>query len=236
MNLSKRDVKLLLILLGILLFIAVYVFVYLRVNDKTGAMEAETAALQPRLTELRGYFDSLSVYEAGIGEGKTLLGEKLKGYPNDVRAEDGVMYAVELENNAGLDITNAAFGEPNLVMELRGILDDGHGGYTPAPFSAYRRTFAYSCELSYRELKEAVAHIRDTAMCTRLNNVSVSYNSETGELIGSIAVDKYFITGADGDYHETVVPDMPLGTDDIFGTVSGGAEEALEAAPPETEE
>jgi hypothetical protein len=153
-------------------------------------------------------------------------------YPSDVRPEDEIMYAVDLEDEVGLSISSAAFGDPELVMQLRGIMEADDGSYTVVPLSAYRSTMDCACTLNYQELKNAVDYINFTQDCTRLNNVSVSYDSETGELMGTISIDKYFITGLDDEYHETYVPPMSLGTDNIFGTITTSETGTAETPAP----
>jgi len=219
MNLSKRDQKLIIILLGIVIFAAAYAGVYLNFTNKTTALEAETAALAPRLSELQGYYNSLGTYEKGIEESRAVITENLMQYPEDVRPEDEIMYAVSLEKDVGLFIGSAAFGEPEQVMALRGITETEDGSYSVLPLSAFRRRMDCACSLNYAQLKRTVKYINETPLCTRLNTVSVSYDAETGGLTGTMTIDKYFITGINDAYVETYVPQMPLGTDNIFGTI-----------------
>jgi hypothetical protein len=45
-----------------------------------------------------------------------------------------------------------------------------------------------------------IKHIDDTALCTKLDTVSVSFDAENGGLTGSVTLDKYFITSGSDPY------------------------------------
>jgi hypothetical protein len=236
MNLSVRDQKLILILLGIVIFIGVYLGVYSNYDKKAEALEQEMAALQPRLSELQAYRDKSEEYRRGIDEAKEIISAELGQYPNDVRSEDMLMYAVELENEVGLNVSSAAFTEAEYIMDLRSVREKADGSYETVAVSAYRSSMDVACSLTYPELKNTIEYINYTPYCTRLNSLAVSYDAETGELTGSVKIDKYFITGLDDTYYETYVPPMPLGTSNIFGTIlppPAAEPEASEVIVPE---
>lgn len=223
MHISKRDANLLLILLGIILFVAGYFTVYNPYQKKTEALQAEIAALQPTLSELKGYEGNLDKYKAGIDELEGKIATETERYPTDVRPEDFVMYAIELEDKVGLDVTGIDFADPVLISQIDGIRRDGEQ-YTVTPLTAYAYGMTANCSLSYEELKDLIKHIDDTALCTKLDSVSVSFDTENGGLTGSVVLDKYFITSGSEPYVPTQVPDVDLGTDDLFGTFTVTAE------------
>lgn len=223
MHISKRDANLLLILLGILLFVAGYFTVYLPYQNKTEELQAEIAALQPTLSELKGYEEKLDSYKAGIDEMEGKIAAEMARFPSDVRPEDFVVYAIELEEKIGLDVTSLDFAEPALISQFDGIKKDG-SAYTVTPLTAYRYAATAKCSLSYEELKDLIRYINDTPLCTKLNNLSVSFDAESGELIGSVALDKYFVSSGSDPYVPTRVPSVRLGTGNLFGTFTVTAE------------
>ncbi len=220
MTISKRDVKLLFILFGLLIFVGVYVGVYNKFDSQTVQLQADIADLQLRVEQLQGYYENLDFYEEGIVNSKKEIQKKLDEYPNDVRAEDGIMYADRLEKEVGITISSAMFSEPETVMELRGILENETGGYQVTNFNALYMAVDYTCTLNYQQLKNMIYYVNHTKNLTKLNTVNISYDATTGELAGNVAVDKYFIRGADENYYPTEVPSMQMGTKNIFGTVT----------------
>jgi len=224
MTISKRDAKLLLILLGIIILLVGYLAVYNPYVGKTEAVQAETAALQPELSELQGYYQNLDSYYAGIDSAADSMAEELENYPTDVRPEDLVMYTISLEEKIGLDVTSIIFSGVDPIMDFQTVFANEDGSYSTRDVSAFRSGMTISCSLGYQEMKDMIDYLTETPFRTALDTVSVSFNSETGKLIGTATIVKYFVAGADEVYVATEVPTVPIGTDDIFGTFAVSAE------------
>jgi hypothetical protein len=223
MHISKRDANLLLILLGIILFVAGYFTVYNPYQKKTEALLAEIAALRPTLSELQVFEGSLDKYKAGIDELEGKIASETERYPTDVRPEDFIMYAIDMEEKIELDVTSLEFAQPVLISQFDGIKRDGEQ-YSVTPLAAYAYGTTANCSLSYEELKALIQLVDETPLCTKLDSVSVSFDTENGGLTGSVVLDKYFITSGSDPYVPTKVPDVDLGTDDLFGTFTVIAE------------
>ncbi len=228
MNISKRDLRLVLILLSILIFILAYFLVYSKYETRTGEVETQKKELQTKLSQLQGYSNKLGEYEQAIESNKQTIKNEIAHYPNDVRSEELIMYAVDLEDEVGLSISTASFSGPQLVMPLRAILERD-GTTENLTLTAYRNTLSITAELTYQQLKSFIDYINYTTYVTKLNTANLSFDSETGELMSTIIIDKFFITGADAEYYETEVPVMGYGTENIFGTITK-AEPAAETA------
>lgn len=220
MTISKRDAKLLLILLGIIILLVGYLAVYNPYVNKTEAVEAETAALQPELTELQGYYQNLDTYEAGIDSAAGTIDNEMANYPTDVRPEDLIMYAIKLEDKIGLSVSSISFSGAEDILDFQLPVKADDGTYSLRDVSAYSSGMTVNCNLGYQQLKDMIDYIADTEHRTSLDTVSVNFNSEDGKLIGTATINKYFVAGADETYVPTEVPNVPLGTDDLFGTFS----------------
>lgn len=104
MKISKRDAALLIGLAGILIMVAVYYFVYLPMDEKKVALEAENATLTTRVTELQRMYDEKEMYIAQTESMKAEIDTIFNSFPVDVRTEDMIMMGVDLANNAPLNI------------------------------------------------------------------------------------------------------------------------------------
>ena len=219
MTISKRDLKLILCLAGIVVFLALYLGVYNHFNAKAEETRTATAALTPELDELRGYSANQQTYTDGIAAAQATVSELSYRYPNDVRAEDKIMFISALERQLGLSVSAASFSEPAPLLDFSTIREN-ETGYETVPVSAFSSGMSLSCILTYPELKSALSYIYDQSYVHSLESVSVSFDSTTGELYGTMNIQKYFITGEDGAYHPTEVPSYPLGTNNIFGSIT----------------
>ncbi|MEG2382894.1 MAG: hypothetical protein RSB39_04845 [Oscillospiraceae bacterium] len=217
MKISKRDQKLLLIIAGLVAFLAVYFGIYNTYNAKTAALEAEASALAPRLEELRGYYKNLSSYELSNSKVAETVHTELAKFPSDVRSEDMVMYATELEKNVGLTIDSISFLPPERVLSFE-VPKETNGVTTLVPVAALKTGFSVTCGLNYLQFKNLVKYIYNTPDSTTLESVGISFNAETGGLVGNVAVSKFFVSSGDYVYKPTEIPEVPMGAGNPFGT------------------
>ncbi len=225
-HLSKRDQKLILILLGLIVLLLCYMLIYRPTIAETETVQGEISALEPTAAELRECYSQLEVYAAGIEEARAVIAQQLKQYPTDVRAEDLIMYVTALEEDIGMDVTSIAFSGDSVIAVFDGVAEDENGAAVAKSYSASQLSMTVTCSLSYQALKDMADYIAATPLRTALDSVSLSFSSETGELIGSATIDKYYVSAGDEGYTATDVPDVELGTDDLFSTVTQADEEA----------
>lgn len=217
MKISKRDLSLLLVLVGLIVFLAAYLGIYNNFNSKAEEIKTEVSGLKPRLEELQMYQSKLPEYEKGINAAIENVEAALKKYPGDVRAEDLTMYAIALQNDVGLQISGVSFAPVEVVSHFQ-IVRDGENGPEFIPMAAMKTGLSANCSLGYGELKRLVNYIYATEFCTTLDRVLVSYDAESGKLTGSVDLSKYFVSSMDYTYEPTHVPEVPKGTTNPFGT------------------
>jgi len=220
MTISKRDTKLLLCLAGIVIFLLFYLLGYNHFNDLRDETEAATAALMPELEELRGYKANEEQYRIGIEDSNAVIEELSVRYPNDVRSEDQIMFASNMEKQVGLSVTSASFSEAVALLDFSGVSEQEDGSHQAIPLHAFSKGMSMSCSMTYPELKRALGYLYEQNNITALDSLTVSYDSATGELFGSMNIQNYYITGADDAYYPTQTPSFPTGTSNIFGTVT----------------
>lgn len=216
MRISKRDAKLLLMLLGIVVFLASYLLVYNRYLDKTEEVTAQIAELKPTLDTLENYYANLATYEAAVEAAKTEVNTEMRRYPTEIFTEDQVLYAIDLENRVGLNATALSFTDPALIHAFNGMVNLD-GADTPVEMEAYQSTMNVSCELTYDQLKSMLHYIYDTRHYTGVSALSVSYDAETARLVGNVDVSKYYITYAGAEPEAHVTPFVNTGRTQLFG-------------------
>ncbi|MEG1947316.1 MAG: hypothetical protein RR139_09520 [Lachnospiraceae bacterium] len=77
----------------------------------------------------------------------------------------------------------------------------------------------YNFAGTYAGMKTCMAYLLNTAQRKTLQNIALTFDSETGNLMGNMSVRFYALSGTDKVYEEPWIPSMPTGTDNIFGTV-----------------
>lgn len=219
MSISERDKKLLMILGGVAILLVVYLLVFNPYNAKTEALQAENEALAAQLAVLQDHYANLETYETGITEAQEEIDAQIVRYPNDIRAEDKVMYAVSMEEFVDITIPSVGFGAPAPVMEIAGVVEDEYSGtIMTMPVTAYGSGLTFSCTMGYQQLKDLVTFVYATQNVTNLTSLNVSYDSSTGNLSGSVALNQYHLAGLDPWYYPTAIPETDIGKDNIFST------------------
>jgi hypothetical protein len=238
MNISKRDIKLLLILGGIVIFIICYFSVYGVYNEENMLLAEDIEDAEFELSRLKPQSEEKIDYTELIEQARLFIIAEQAQYPADIRAEDLIMYAVELQNVIGLEEGGLSFIQPTEIMSVQGYVysdgDDGNGEFRER--TAYRTGFSMNCSLSYDQLKDLVHFIYSESPKTSLNSISLSYNPSTGLLYGSLVIHKTFLT--EGDYVPKPIPDMPIGLPNPFGViaVTEPVEVSLDSDEPESSE
>lgn len=231
MKISKRDTKLLLILAGLLVFLAAYMGLFNPYQAKADAVAAESVQLEARVAELESLYLHLGTYEQGIEEYRDTVARQLEKYPANIENEDFLSYLLTMEKRQGITIESVSFDAPALISEFSAVVEQD-GEDVPVTMSAYRTGAVMSGQMNYAQLKSVVDYLYDSDRQTSLDSVSVSYNSETAALSGSLSIAKYFVSWPDAPYTPEPLPSVNLGVNDLFGTVSAPAATAPAVTAP----
>ena len=78
MKIAKRDLKLLLVLAGLLVFLLAYMFVFNPLQTKIAEVEAENAQLSAEVQDLEAKYLRMGEYEEGIKNSRENVKEYLK--------------------------------------------------------------------------------------------------------------------------------------------------------------
>ena len=219
MKISKKDQGLLLILLGLVILLAAYFGVYKNFTEKADTQSAENAVLQERMLELEEHYRNIPVYQDGIKEISESVERDIASFPGDVRSEDLIVYGDRLEEELDVHVSNMGFSAPALVSQFSIPRQDESGATEFLPYAALSTNMSLSLDMSYEQMLELIDYIYNKSTHTTLESISVSYDSTTGRLRGSVSLSKYFISGSDYEYEPTKLPDYKQGVKNPFGTI-----------------
>jgi hypothetical protein len=102
--------------------------------------------------------------------------------------------------------------EAALQAALRAIEETGNP-------TLYRTQDTMQFNCTYDALKKTVKYLAAHSGRMTLNNISASYDSSTGNLSGSMAVNIFSMSGVNAVYQEPDAGSVAYGTDNIFGTI-----------------
>jgi hypothetical protein len=261
MKIKKKDLKVVLYLVGILALVAGYFLGYQNLAEKRTELEAQRTLLQEKETKVNEIYENQSTYQEEADEAEQKASEILAKYPADVQGEDVILYTVDLENEFDAQVTTIGFTEDNLLYTVGantgdeaedtstddtddtdetdetdtadttqsaaevtsqdiGIVD---ASTVQLPqISMLETTVTYDFTIGYTDCKSMFQSILDYANKRNVSSISLSYDSESGQLAGNMIVNMFYLTGTDKEYTE---PDSGVtlhGTDNIFATLEKG--------------
>ena len=215
-NLSKRDINLLLIVIGLAIILLTYFLVFTNLSSQVETLNADTEQMRPRLTQLQDYAAAIPLFEEGILEASARIDEERLSYPEQVRTEDLIMYAVMLEEEMGVRISSASFNPPTLISEFYAPNAEG----TLVRYQAYITSMAINSAFGYDPLKDAINRIYATADKTLLDDITLTFDGESGGLAGNMTISKIFVTDGSYVYSPTQIPAGPFGNTNPFATIT----------------
>ncbi|MDD5854170.1 MAG: hypothetical protein PUD03_08800 [Lachnospiraceae bacterium] len=244
MKLKKSDVNILIMLLGILIPVAIYFFVYTSFTEKTAAMNADNETLQTEVDYLQDLADHKQQYIDDTAAMQIQIDEIKSRFPAEYKPEDDIMYIIGVENDYGAEIPTIAMGTSSMIevaaaaeetaeapAEGAEATDDAAGDTvdttTPA-ISLYQTPISVSMQSSYRSLKDIVTYINTDTDRKSIDSLSVVFDTETGLLASTMAFNAYSLTGTEKEYAAPQVSGVFYGTSDIFNTGEKSAAIAAE--------
>jgi hypothetical protein len=227
MKVKKNEIMFLVAFLGVLAALASYVWVYLPTIEKTDALEADNATKRTELAQLQEWEKQVEFFQEETTQMILEVNGIFTNFPAEYRNQDAIMYAVDLEaRDTNTYISNIGLTEPQMVYEaaptmvkLNETMEDGERIYR-----LYNKQVTYTQEFTYDGMKRYINAFVNDANRKSVESINMAYDATTGILVGNTTVNFFTLTGTDKVYKEIANPSMPMGTDNIFGTMLDAVE------------
>ncbi len=245
---SKGQINLLIMLIGVLLAVASYFFVFTKFNERRAALANENAALQAEVDALQELADNKEYYISETERMDKEIGETIQRYPADVLEEDEVMYTAAVQSSNQMWVNGLTIQEKQQVMvagpapveaapvEDADAIDAEEAPEEAAPATTeaaapaaglantvflYTSPFTLSYKSTYTSIKDVITSIVTSDDRMSIKNVTIGYDAETGALAGTVDATMYTMEGTGTEYISPTVNGVPTGTPDIFrsGTI-----------------
>ena len=253
MSISTRDKKILLMFSGVAVFAAGYFFGYKPQMSKAEEIETASVPLETRLNELLEMAKNKEFYVEETNRYNQEVSDYVAQFPADVKEEDGILLARDMENALDMEVSNIGISTRNFVASLDGSteeeigelvdqtlsekaneqtqeqIDEIEGTDTEAAVSdaadltdltvLFRRLDTLQFNGTYDSLKDAVDYLASRSGRMTLDSVDASFDASTGNLMGTITVNMFSMTGTGSTYTEPDAGAVALGRKDLFGTI-----------------
>ena len=221
MTLQKKDIKLIIVLVGVLVLVIAYFAVFRTYRDKTDDLQSQIDSLQPELQQLREYDDHKQEYLDGIDAYKENAKSIMSSLPSSIWTEDQIMFLSMMEDDLDIEAQSETFTDPTVLTQFSGTpLSDLDNYNDKVDMTAQKYQTTLSVNMDYNKFKDFIDYIYDEENMTGLDSVSLSYNAEDADLGISTVINQYSLSydGAEEETHS--VPEVSSGVSDPFGTIS----------------
>ena len=124
MNISMRDKKLLLMFSGVAVFGLGWFFGYRPQMEEAANIEAANKPLEERLSNLLELAKNKDFYISETESAQSKINEYVAKFPSDVKEENGIVLAQNIENNIGMQITNVGIATKEFVASIDGSTEE----------------------------------------------------------------------------------------------------------------
>lgn len=257
MKVTKKEVNLIIILLGAIIVVLTYFYGVQKLKEKTEAVEAENGQLRSEIDAL----SILQVKQTTYVEDTEMMkgyGELIMGmFPSMIKTEDQIMYASQLEDRVGCYFSYVGTPVTQNVEILLEAREDALAGIPDVTGSIAANSttdpeqmlsvdglmFGNSPSVNhfvctYEQFKELVTAITENPDIKSIDQINLSFDNTTGSLTGAMTINYYTMYGNGRVYEEPWTGVNGHGVDCIFGAIveedesvtSAGSEENGEEA------
>lgn len=124
MNISMCDKKLLLMFSGVAVFGLGWFFGYRPQMEEAANIEAANKPLEERLSDLLELAGNRDFYISETENAQNKINEYVSKFPSDVKEENGIVLAQNIENSLGMQISNVGIATKEFVASIDGSTEE----------------------------------------------------------------------------------------------------------------
>jgi hypothetical protein len=249
MKKSKQAIAVLLIVIGFGSLAVSLSYIRPTLVEEGERLQSENETLKIQLNQVRELEANVDSYTSETAVYESQTNAILAEFPAEVREEDAILYADEIEDMSDYTISVVGINPGDLIYATGtsaaeettdgttdttaettetaasatasaslGILDEA--SVTVPTYQLFSMSASYDFTAGYEDMKEIIAKIYADPDKRNISALSLSYDSETGELIGNMSLNLYYLTGTDKTYTEPDAGKIKKGKDNIFETIT----------------
>ena len=236
LKITKREKNMIVILVGILLVMASYYLGYRTFKSRTDILKQQNQILESQIQTLEGISAEKNAYVAKTEEMQTSMNAIIQKFPSNMISEDIILYMRNLEQKTDSYVHNitipakqyvniTATAETDVLSSMEdvtgaireyGFVNDGKVPDTRSMQLAQVDS-AVNCSITYKGLKDIVTDITENDNRKSIDNISLVFNENTGDLAGSMTVIYYTLSGTGREYLQPTITGTSHGIECIFG-------------------
>jgi hypothetical protein len=151
-----------------------------------------------------------------------------------VSSESFIMNQIFYPNLTGVDSTAGSTNESNsesvsndgttdttTAADNTAVADtsEGETSNTSLALIGYKSTTTITYQTTYEGLKKAIDYIYNNSNIMNISDLTATYDSSTGNIMGSMSINAYSLFGTGKKYEEPFIDGINTGIRNIFGTI-----------------
>lgn len=208
LSITEKEKKILYYLIGILVLVLVYQFGFHPLYTKNTELKAQKIELEKDLTKLKGIKENESNYFTETKQMKKKCKEYYEQFPAMVTAQDQILYATDLEGKfESMQISSLELADTEYVT---GVDDD--------VIKLYKAPMTLNYTMNYADMMTFLNSLTNEEQRKSIDKITLSRDEASGNLIGTMNMNAYYLTGTDKEYKARKIEDVLTGSMNIFNT------------------
>ena len=216
---SKRTVRMILIVLGALVFVMTFQFGYKPLAESNTQLTDQKMKLQTEVNQLKILWAQKEKMKDEIAKLDEKSEASLEGIPSFVSQEDQILYVQGLENDY-FGVSGMSMSPNTEVYQFNvNFLNPVYAGQSVLNAQLTLNYFG-----TYDELKKICEQIRKNGNQETIQSLEMSYDEDTGKISGTLVINQYSRIGdASVTYTAPSIEKIQQGKKSVFGEVSTGS-------------
>ena len=234
-NFMKKNMHPLIILASLLLIVLTFFLVYQRNTLAAMDVDAECDQLERKYKNLQNLKFECDSMEQSVKERKEEIKQYISTFPCEITQEAAIDTLFYMETKNDIKITSIVpgvlttfyqNGKINAVAEEQtnetqvGVKPELESQEEELPLSQMvgdKMTYTLTFEGSYENVMKTLKWIMNNDQHLACGPLTIAFDSKSGKLSGSIAVNFFSMWGSGTPYVAPDIDDVALGNDNIFG-------------------
>ena len=215
---NKRQIRILLFVLGIVVFVLAYQLGYKPMSEDNESKRAAKTQLQTQVNQLELLWIQQEAKQIEIVEFEKSNKRILEDIPSYISQEDQILFAENLEN-ADFVIEALSMAENNNAYTFN--VNHTNVAFEGQALMNAQLTLNYKG--TYDQIKKICKQIKNNGNKETLQSINMSFDRDTGKITGTMIINQYARTGDENtSYNPPNIIGIPQGQDSIFGQVNAG--------------
>ncbi len=221
MKYSTKNSKLLIVLISVLIFILLYIYGYNDYSSRSEELEQSLSEQKAILSELLELESNVSKYEEHTAIFKENIKNQLDTHPQYIEDEEFILWTLDWLSQT--EVTTISLSDASTLEPIELYADvaneEGEVNYQKTMVTPGMISMTTATVFSYDGLKQAINSANSDKNNTEIENIVLSYDASTGNILTNVTISKYFLNYEGGIYNKEPMPTVDIGTDNIFGSI-----------------